>query len=176
MKTIASLLLLLVILATDLHAQSKSELQASVAGLTAQNDSLVKELTAATEENQRYARLIDTLSVMTGVHVDDLDTVRSVIELRASARAASTDSLAQVRTTAAQLQLTVDSLTSEMSRLRNDSTQLAQSLATVQSGTGQSAQDTLSKTDQLLKLDSLLQQGLITREEFLKMKGELMGK
>ncbi len=166
----------LLLLSASVQAQSKSDLQATITSLTSQNDSLATALATAAEQNQKYGRLIDSLSVMTGVHVDDLDTVKSVLELRAAARAASTDSLTQVRTSAAQLQLTVDSLTAEVDRLRNDSTQLSQSLATAQGGGGQGAPATLSTTDQLMKLDNMLQQGLITREEFLRMKGELMGK
>jgi hypothetical protein len=174
MRTLTLIIACILFTAPALMAQSKSDLQATITGLTAKNDSLTKQLASATDQNKKYSQLIDTLSVMTGVHVNDLDTVKSVLELRATARTANTDSLTQARSGAAKLQLTVDSLSAEVTRLRNDSTQLSQSLATA--GSDAPAQGTLSTTDQLMKLDGMLQQGLLTREEFLKMKGELLAK
>ena len=155
--------------ATNVHAESKSEMQASIAKLTAQNDSLVKV-------TQKYANLIDTLSVMTGVHVDDLDTVKTVLELRAAARTANTDSLNQTRSRAALLQITTDSLTKEVARLRTDSLNLADQLRTVAAQGPGTAAPTMSKTDQLMKLNGMLEQGLISKDEFLKLKAEMMAK
>jgi hypothetical protein len=156
--------------ATNVHAESKSEMQASIAKLTAQNDSLVKV-------TQKYANLIDTLSVMTGVHVDDLDTVKTVLELRAAARTANTDSLNQTRSRAALLQITTDSLTKEVARLRTDSLNLADQLRTAVAAQGPgTAAPTMSKTDQLMKLNGMLEQGLISKDEFLKLKAEMMAK
>ena len=169
MKRTLTLLSLCATLASSATAQSKTELQATITGLTAKSDSLTKQLAAATEQNQKYAQLIDTLSVMTGVHVDDLDTVKSVLELRAAARTANTDSLTQVRSANARLQLAMDSVNQAYAKLQED---CGAARAAVASGTTGTA--TLSQTDQLMKLNSMLEQGLITKDEFLKLKGELM--
>ena len=168
---ILSLSLLLLLTATNALAQSKSEMQASIATLTAKNDSLTKQLATSTDQNKKYARLIDTLSVMTGVHVDDLDTVKSVLELRAKARTANQDSLAQVRSRAVVLQLQLDSVNTAYAKLRDD---CSAARAAVASGTTGTA--TVSKADQLMKLNSMFEQGLITKDEFLKLKTEMMGK
>ncbi|MBL7965097.1 MAG: SHOCT domain-containing protein [Flavobacteriales bacterium] len=156
---------------TSLRAQSKSEMQASIAKLTAQNDSLSKQLTALGEKNVKYAKLIDTLSVMTGVHVDDLDTVKTVMQLRAAANTANVDSLTRLNARAARLQLDLDSVNTAYARLQED---CGAARAAVASGTAGTA--TVSKSDQLMKLNSMLEQGLITKEEFLKLKDELMKK
>lgn len=164
----------------SVQAQSKTELQASIATLTAKNDSLSKQLATATDQNTKYARLIDTLSVMTGVHVDDLDTVKTVMQLRAAARTANADSLTRSRSQAARLQMTVDSLTKVVTRLRADSAAMATPAmvtttpATVAPTSAKGA--ATSKTDQLMKLNSMFEQGLLTKDEFLKLKQELMGK
>lgn len=152
-------------------AQSKSEMQASIATLTAQNDSLKKNVLTLSEQNANYAKLIDTLSVMTGIHVNDLDTVKSVLELRAAARSANTDSLARVRSEAARLLLALDSVNTAYATLQAD---CSAARAAVASGTTGTA--TVGKTDQLMKLNSMLEQGLISKDEFLKLKTELMGK
>lgn len=177
---ILSLSLLLLLTATTVLAQSKSEMQASIATLTAKNDSLSKQLATSTDQNKKYARLIDTLSVMTGVHVDDLDTVKTVLQLRAAARTANADSLTRSRSQAARLQMTVDSLTRVVTRLRADSAAMVTPAAvtttpaTVAPAPAKSA--ATSKTDQLMKLNSMFEQGLITKDEFLKLKTELMSK
>ena len=152
-----------------LAAQSKAEMQADIARLTARNDSLSNALSAATTQIASYSRLIDTLSVMTGVHVDDLDTVKTVLELRASARAASADSLARLSAESARLQLALDSLTAAHASCMEQREEAAVPAATA-SGT------TVGKTDQLMKLNGMLEEGLITRDEFLKLKEELMGR
>ena len=157
--------------ATNAIAQSKGEMQASIATLTAQNDSLKKNALTLTEQNANYAKLIDTLSVMTGIHVNDLDTVKSVLELRAAARSANTDSLTRVRSEAARLLLALDSVNTAYATLQAD---CSAARAAVTSGTTGAA--TVGKTDQLMKLNSMLEQGLITKDEFLKLKTELMGK
>lgn len=168
---ILSLSLLLLLTVTTGLAQSKSEMQASIATLTAKNDSLTKQLATSTEQNKKYARLIDTLSVMTGVKVSDLDTVRTVLELRTKARTANQDSLAQVRSRAVVLQLQLDSMNTAYAKLQDD---CSAARAAVASGTTGTA--TVSKADQLMKLNSMFEQGLITKDEFLKLKTELMGK
>ena len=168
---ILSLSLLLLLTVTTALAQSKSEMQASIATLTAKNDSLTKQLATSTEQNKKYARLIDTLSVMTGVKVSDLDTVRTVLELRTKARTANQDSLAQVRSRAVVLQLQLDSMNTAYAKLEDD---CSAARAAVASGTTGTA--TVSKADQLMKLNSMFEQGLITKDEFLKLKTELMGK
>jgi hypothetical protein len=161
---------LLVLTAASTQAQSKSEMQASIAALTAKSDSLTKV-------TQNYARLIDTLSVMTGVHVDDLDTVKTVLELRAAARKMDADSLTRTTSKAALLQMTVDSLNKEVARLRTDSLNLADQLRTAVAAQGPgTAAPTMSKTDQLMKLNGMLEQGLISKDEFLKLKAEMMTK
>lgn len=162
---------LLVMTAASTQAQSKTEMQASIVALTAKSDSLQKQVTSLQEQNKKYASLIDTLSVMTGVEVDKLDTVKSVLELRAAARTANTDSLTQARSKSAALQLAIDSLTIAYSKLEAD---CSAARAAVVSGTTGAA--TVSKSDQLMKLNSMLEQGLITKDEFLKLKTELMGK
>ncbi len=168
---ILSLYVLLLVAISPALAQSKAEMQASIATLTAKNDSLSKQLATATDQNTKYARLIDTLSVMTGVHVNDLDTVKSVLELRAKARTANQDSLTQVRVRATVLQLQLDSVNTAYAKLQAD---CSAARAAVASGTTGAA--TVSKTDQVMKLNSMFEQGLITKDEFLKLKQELMGK
>ncbi len=163
--------ILLILTGTTGLAQSKSEMLASIATLTAQNDSLQKGMAALTEQNANYSKLIDTLSVMTGVHVNDLDTVKSVLELRAAARTANTDSLTQVRSKAARLELALDSVNTAYATLQAD---CSAARAAVASGTTGAAP--VGKTDQLMKLNSMLEQGLITKDEFLRLKTELMGK
>lgn len=152
-------------------AQSKSEMQASIATLTAQNDSLKKNVLTLSEQNANYAKLIDTLSVMTGIHVNDLDTVKSVLELRAAARNADTDSLARVRSEAARLLMALDSVNTAYAKLQDD---CSAARAAVASGT--TGAPAVSKADELLKLNSMLEQGLITKDEFLKLKEEMMKK
>lgn len=161
---------LLMLTISGISAQSKSEMQASIVKLTAQNDSLQKALSAAQEQNRTYGKLVDTLSVMTGVKVSDLDTVKSVLELRAAARTANVDSLTKARNQAARLQLTLDSVNTAYAKLQED---CSAARAAVASGTTGTA--TVSKADQLMKLNSMFEQGLITKEEFLRLKTELMG-
>jgi hypothetical protein len=108
---------------------------------------------------------------MTGVKVSDLDTVRTVLELRTKARTANQDSLAQVRSRAVVLQLQLDSMNTAYAKLQDD---CSAARAAVASGTTGTA--TVSKADQLMKLNSMFEQGLITKDEFLKLKTELMGK
>jgi hypothetical protein len=145
-------------------------MQASIATLTAKNDSLQKVLGAAQEQNRTYAKLVDTLSVMTGVKVSDLDTVKSVLELRAAARTANVDSLTQARSQVARLQLALDSVSTAYTKLQDDCS--AARAAVASGSTGAAATGT---ADQLMKLNSMLEQGLITKEEFLRLKTELMG-
>ena len=152
-------------------AQSKSEMQASIATLTAQNDSLKKQVATITAQSATYAKLIDTLSVMTGVKVSDLDTVKTVLELRAAARTANTDSLTMARNQLAILQLNLDSVNTAYAKLQED---CSAARAAVTSGTAKGS--TVSKSDELLKLNSMLEQGLITKDEFLKLKEEMMKK
>jgi prefoldin subunit 5 len=170
LKTIL-LTALMSIMGTAIFAQSKSEMQASIATLTAQNDSLKKQVATLTEQTTKYTKLIDTLSVMTGVKVTDLDTVKSVIQLRAAARTANVDSLTQVRARATLLQLQLDSVNTAYTKLQAD---CSAARAAVTSGTTGAA--TVGKTDQLMKLNSMLEQGLITKDEFLKLKDEMMKK
>ena len=159
-------------------AQSKSEMQASIATLTAQNDSLSKQVNTLQEANKKYSMLIDTLSAMTGVAVNDLDTVKTVLELRAAARTADADSLTQERSKAAVLQLTVDSLAQQVARMRADSLSMADQLVTAVSAQSPDAKaaPAMSKTDQMMKLNGMLEQGLISKDEFLKLKAEMMAK
>jgi hypothetical protein len=168
---ILSLYVLLLVAISPALAQSKAEMQASIATLTAKNDSLSKQMATATDQNTKYARLIDTLSVMTGVHVNDLDTVKSVLELRAKARTANQDSLTQVRVRATVLQLQLDSVNTAYAKLQADCSAARAAVATGTTGAA-----TVSKTDQVMKLNSMFEQGLITKDEFLKLKQELMGK
>lgn len=162
---------LLTLSCNSLIAQSKSEMQASIATLTAQNDSLRKQVAALTEQSAKYSKLIDTLSVMTGVKVSDLDTVKTVMQLRAKANTANVDSLNQARTQVAKLQLAMDSVNTAYATLQAD---CSAARTAVSSGTTGAA--TMSKSDQLMKLNSMLEQGLISKDEFLKLKTELMGK
>jgi hypothetical protein len=173
MRTLPILFLAFVLhfTASNVLAQSKGEMQASIAKLTAQNDSLKKQVATLTEQTTKYAKLIDTLSVMTGVKVTDLDTVKSVIQLRAAARTANVDSLTQVRARATLLQLQLDSMNTAYTKLQAD---CSAARAAVTSGTTGAA--TVGKTDQLMKLNSMLEQGLITKDEFLKLKDEMMKK
>ena len=146
-------------------------MQASIATLTAQNDSLSKQVNTLQEANKNYSMLIDTLSAMTGVHVDDLDTVKTVMQLRAAANTANVDSLNQARAETAKLQLTLDSVNTAYASLQAD---CSAARAAVASGTTSAA--SVSKSDQLMKLNSMLEQGLITKDEFLRLKTEMMGK
>jgi hypothetical protein len=156
---------------SHLFAQSKTEMQASIAKLTAQNDSLSKQVAALSTQNATYSKLIDTLSVMTGVKVSDLDTVKSVLQLRAAARTANTDSLSQARSESARLQLALDSVNTAYAKLQEDCGAARAAVAAGATGTA-----TVSKSDQLMKLNSMLEQGLITKDEFLKLKEEMMKK
>jgi hypothetical protein len=130
-----------------------------------------KNVLTLSEQNTNYARLTDTLSVMTGMHVNDLDTVKSVRAPRAAARSANTDSLTRSTSEAARLHLALDSVNTAYATLQAD---CSAARAAVTSGTTGAA--TVGKTDQPMKLHSMLEHGLITKDEFLKLKTELMGK
>lgn len=169
MKRSISFLALLMLMSMGLYAQHKSELEAQVKSLTAKNDSLAKVLATANAQNVKQARLIDTLSVLTGVHVNDLDTVEAVMKLRASNKMANKDSLTEVRLQAAKLQLAMDSVSQAYTKLQQDCNAARAAVAADTAGTSPTDQ-----VGQLMKLNSMLEQGLLTKDEFLKMKGDLM--
>jgi hypothetical protein len=162
-RTIICLSLTLPLLAT---AQSKSELQASLTAATARGDSLLAA-------NQNYMKLLDSLQVMTGVQVHNLDTVKNVLATRQAARSACMDSLASKTALASKRTLEVDSLSKEVARLRADNTALTDRLAATAAGQA-TGSGTMSAADQMMKLNGMMEQGLITKEEFLRMKGEIM--
>jgi hypothetical protein len=151
-------------------AQSKTEMQATIARLTAQNDSLLKV-------DRMYDELVDSLHVLTGVDVDNLDTVRTALARNKATRAVTADSLVRVNSRNALLRIQLDSLSGVVTRMRTDSTAMAAQLVTaVAAQAPGAATPTMSRTDQLMKLNGMLEQGLISKEEFLKLKTELMAK
>lgn len=148
-------------------AQSKSELQASLTASNARADSLLTL-------NKQYIKLLDSLQVMTGVEVHNLDTVKNVLAARQAARNACMDSLASKNAMLKQQILQVDSLNKEIVRLRADNVAMTDRLAAAAAGQGLPSSGTVSKAEQVMKLNGMLEQGLITKEEFLRMKGEVM--
>ena len=150
-----------------LMAQSKSELQASLTAANSRGDSLLAL-------NQKYAKLLDSLQVMTGVEVQNLDTVKNVLAARQAARTACMDSLAQRTALVKRQLLQVDSLNKEVARLRADNVAMTDRLTAAAAGQGLPSSGTVSKTEQVMKLNGMLEQGLITKEEFMRMKGEVM--
>jgi cell division protein FtsB len=171
MKKIATLLFLLLCGTGVTLAQSKKELEASIVQLNAKNDSLAKA-------NNHNLSLLDSLQRLTGVKVQNLDTVKSVIASRKAASAACADSLAKTAKRGVALQHQVDSLTAQNGKLRTKVDSLTAALAPppVDAAPAPTRGQTVStgKTEQLMKLNGMLEQGLITKDEFLKLKAELM--
>jgi len=165
--TLTALLLLI----TGLQAQTKTELQAMVNSLTAKNDSLLKLRTAD-------LNLFDSLHHITGVDVRDLNNVKGTLAERKGLRDACADSLVKTVAHAGKLQHAVDSLLERTIVLGAEVDSLkalhtAHSAAAAHPAAGSTVSNSAG-TAELLKLNGMLEQGLITKDEFLKMKKDVL--
>lgn len=151
-------------------AQSKSELQASLAAANARNDSLIAL-------DRKHVRLLDSLQTLTGVKVQDLDTVKTVLAARQAARTAAADSLSRTNARLTKLQSKADSLSRQSLLLHGRIDSLNAVIAGLRSAAVPAGTATVTATGsagELLKLNGMLEQGLITKEEFMKMKKEIV--